>query len=856
MKLTYRSAMAASVRIAIVGDVIMAKGKQVFEDPDSYGGEEVKSVIQKKHNKISMEALILLSDNEESHRYALGPAFMHEYTMRLQNYYPGMGGKFLFHDFALDWSKWHLSNPVENWPIPNENWTNWVDRVADAKGDLWKEIGIYDAIMLSKIRIEIDKHLFFNALFFWSVPTNSFHLHCGMMSPTILDIAALTGLHLHGEEVSAVFSTAKSPCSISYSKTMTAYDKFIDLSIDPNGVTEDEHVRFLVMWLNKFLFCNASHKITKDYTGLAISLAAGRKLALAPLVLSHLYRVLAEFLNRKFLNTDGPFWLLHLWLQAYFPEIGPIIVPWNDAPTCGFIYALSTPRPKTFEECFTFFYSECVSRTPIQYTPFSSRTRGPDWFLARPGLAPPEAWEEHTELWASYLIAREYTSTWLLLVRREKFTTIEEVEGISDQFKTLKKKFRMEAFLEAPQSSLYFDLLWTPYITKLKAEKIEDVLKRISPISIPPTASLKLGEGLITSNPRPAQIAGKKKRRSKPLLKDTISTKILKIKSVEINDDSHDLEKVVLPKELQPQKKSVKVPCTMIGIYKKIQRLFNYCSQIWCCILDVLFTASVPRCYNNTFSSLPGWALPGDFGNENVEVVRSIAELKVAKAVILGNHDAWSTQQFAESEEGPSPTTAGMLYGIHDMEGSAKRIYEAALGTPEGHLIIFLAHNGPTGLGSNVNDICGRDWVFGGGDHGDPDLARAISQLKETTKLSIPLVVFGHMHKELAYGNGLRKMIVVGADNTIYLNGAIVPRVKRLVADEQATNSKTLMNNETSVSTPNAIGTVRAFTLVEISDGKLKKIAEAWVSVVGDKTALEEEHILYSRGPGGTEISV
>ncbi|CAL5376158.1 unnamed protein product [Camellia sinensis] len=38
----------------------------------------------------------------------------------------------------------------------------------------------------------------------------------------------------------------------------------------------------------------------------------------------------------------------------------------------------------------------------------------------------------------------------------------------------------------------------------------------------------------------------------------------------------------------------------------------------------------------------------GDFGNENVELVRSIAELKVAKAVILGNHDAWSTQQFAE----------------------------------------------------------------------------------------------------------------------------------------------------------------------------------------------------------------
>lgn len=32
------------------------------------------------------------------------------------------------------------------------------------------------------------------------------------------------------------------------------------------------------------------------------------------------------------------------------------------------------------------------------------------------------------------------------------------------------------------------------------------------------------------------------------------------------------------------------------------------------------------------------------------------------------------------------------------MEESAKKIYEAALGTPEGHSIVVLAHNGPTGL--------------------------------------------------------------------------------------------------------------------------------------------------------------
>jgi hypothetical protein len=84
------------------------------------------------------------------------------------------------------------------------------------------------------------------------------------------------------------------------------------------------------------------------------------------------------------------------------------------------------------------------------------------------------------------------------------------------------------------------------------------------------------------------------------------------------------------------------------------------------------------------------------------------------------------------------------------MDGSAKRIQKAALGAPEDHFLILLAHNGPTGstqnlfsfsssaslsceipkwflnflyvgLGSDLNDICGKDWELdGSGDHGDP----------------------------------------------------------------------------------------------------------------------------------------
>lgn len=256
----------------------------------------------------------------------------------------------------------------------------------------------------------------------------------------------------------------------------------------------------------------------------------------------------------------------------------------------------------------------------------------------------------------------------------------------------------------------------------------------------------------------------------------------------------------------------------------------------------------------------------GDFGNENVELVRSISELKMPKAVILGNHDCVFTRQFSQKMKdgvqlqleclgedhvgykrldfpslklsviGGRPFSCGgkqlcrkellaMRYGVHDMEESAERICAAARGTPGNHFLIFLAHNGPTGLGSNMDDICGKDWGYGGGDHGDADLAQALSRLKETTNFPVPLVVFGHMHKRLAYG-GLRKMLVIGEDGTMYLNGAIVPRVRYTGSSSS----------------------VRAFTVVEFAGSEVNNIAETWVSLNDDNTGLEEEYVLFRMG--------
>ncbi|KAL6606752.1 hypothetical protein ACP70R_042405 [Stipagrostis hirtigluma subsp. patula] len=274
--------------------------------------------------------------------------------------------------------------------------------------------------------------------------------------------------------------------------------------------------------------------------------------------------------------------------------------------------------------------------------------------------------------------------------------------------------------------------------------------------------------------------------------------------------------------------------------------------------------------------------LQGDYGNENVPLVKSISELQFPKAAILGNHDCWHTHQFSEKKAdrvrlqlqslgeqhvgymcsdfptiklsvvGGRPFSCGgdrlfrpkllskwLWYGVNDMAGSAKKIYDAATGAPEDHSVILLAHNGPTGLGSRMDDICGRDWVPGGGDHGDPDLERAISDLQRETGVSIPLVVFGHMHKSLAYGRGLRKMIAVGANQTIYLNGAVVPRVK--YAQPSSPTTAAPSHEGSGFTAPSS----RVFTVVDLLDGRVERISEVWVLVSGARTELEEEIVLY-----------
>jgi uncharacterized protein (TIGR04168 family) len=113
------------------------------------------------------------------------------------------------------------------------------------------------------------------------------------------------------------------------------------------------------------------------------------------------------------------------------------------------------------------------------------------------------------------------------------------------------------------------------------------------------------------------------------------------------------------------------------------------------------------------------------------------------------------------------------VYGVKSMDDST-RLLKKCVESTKADKIIFLAHNGPTGLGSRKTDIWGRDFGETGGDHGDPDLRSAIDHAQEQGK-QVVAVVAGHMHRHIK-GGGIRRGWVV-EDGIHYINAAYVPRI-------------------------------------------------------------------------------
>jgi len=114
-------------------------------------------------------------------------------------------------------------------------------------------------------------------------------------------------------------------------------------------------------------------------------------------------------------------------------------------------------------------------------------------------------------------------------------------------------------------------------------------------------------------------------------------------------------------------------------------------------------------------------------------------------------------------------------FGITSLEASAERIVALAQQAPTRD-VIFLSHNGPTGLGEAPDAPWGNDFdPPPAGDWGDPDLRAAIDVVKAAGEHRVLCVIAGHMHWPTR-GGGERRFSE-RIDGTLYLNPARVPRI-------------------------------------------------------------------------------
>jgi uncharacterized protein (TIGR04168 family) len=112
-------------------------------------------------------------------------------------------------------------------------------------------------------------------------------------------------------------------------------------------------------------------------------------------------------------------------------------------------------------------------------------------------------------------------------------------------------------------------------------------------------------------------------------------------------------------------------------------------------------------------------------------------------------------------------------FGIGTMAESAARLCQLVEKTPSQRLI-FLAHNGPTGLGSRRDAIWGNDFVSEAGDFGDSDLREAVDFAQQQGKTMLA-VVAGHMHHHVKKGG--QRTWHLERDGIHYVNAAQVPRI-------------------------------------------------------------------------------
>jgi hypothetical protein len=160
-------------------------------------------------------------------------------------------------------------------PALTEPYIAWLDRVQRDYAGIWHSYGIYELIQLSRTGIKYNQKMIIAALHFFESSTNTFHFECGMMTPTLFDVAAITGLPPTG----ATYDPYNASKNFDVTMNDKTYAKYMaEHHLDDKEVSDDEHVAFLVLWLSKYVFCTKSLQVAVKFVNMAVQIHEGQQI--------------------------------------------------------------------------------------------------------------------------------------------------------------------------------------------------------------------------------------------------------------------------------------------------------------------------------------------------------------------------------------------------------------------------------------------------------------------------------------------------------------------------------------------------------------------------------------------------
>ncbi|PQM42280.1 uncharacterized protein Pyn_18592 [Prunus yedoensis var. nudiflora] len=202
----------------------------------------------------------------------------------------------------------------------SKGWLEWVDRklLDPATCNILRSTQVLDAIFLSKLwDIHIEAKMLRHVVWRWSAATHTFVCSWGEFTPTLEDVANISRLPVCGhrspfdialtpEEIDKLAVLRRgAPTSLSNS---LRFSNWIQYFGDANRQGPCRLAAFIALWLGRFVLCDFSQDCLHERVfPLALAIARGNAIPLAPMFLGHLYLLLdqTQLLEKNASGTMG-----------------------------------------------------------------------------------------------------------------------------------------------------------------------------------------------------------------------------------------------------------------------------------------------------------------------------------------------------------------------------------------------------------------------------------------------------------------------------------------------------------------------------------------------------------------------